>query len=35
MAKERPTLRLQDVAEAAGVSIATASRSLSALDGRQ
>lgn len=29
MGKERPTLRLQDVAEAAGVSIATASRSLS------
>ena len=29
LAKDRPTLRLQDVAEAAGVSIATASRSLS------
>lgn len=33
MAKDRPTLRLQDVAEAAGVSIATASRSLSRTTG--
>ena len=33
MAIDRPTLRLQDVAEAAGVSIATASRSLSRTSG--
>ena len=33
MAKERTTLRLQDVAEAAGVSIATASRSLTGAPG--
>lgn len=33
MAKERATLRLQDVAEEAGVSIATASRSLSGTSG--
>ncbi|QYJ02754.1 LacI family transcriptional regulator [Nocardioides panacisoli] len=33
MAKERATLRLQDVAEEAGVSIATASRSLSGATG--
>jgi LacI family transcriptional regulator len=33
VAKERTTLRLQDVAEAAGVSIATASRSLSRSSG--
>ena len=33
MAKDRTTLRLQDVAEAAGVSIATASRSLSRTSG--